>query len=41
MNLFLRVIVKLGRFVKLKKKNLGGNNLGINCKKFKGELEFA
>lgn len=40
MNLFLRVIVKLGRFVKLKK-NLGGNNLGINCKKFKGELEFA
>lgn len=40
-NLFLRATVKLERFIKLK--NLEGNNLGINSKKFEGdpELEYV
>lgn len=39
MNLFLRATVKLERFVK-KKKNLEGNNLSTNSKKFKEDPEL-
>lgn len=35
MSLFLRAMVKLARFVKLKKKNFRGNNFGTNSKKSK------
>lgn len=38
MNLFLRASVELERFVQLK--NLEGNHLGINSKKFKGDPEL-
>lgn len=40
MNLFLRATVKLERFVKLKEKNIEGNDLGTNSKKFKGDSEL-
>lgn len=37
---FLRATVKLERFVKLKEKNIEGNDLGTNSKKFKGDSEL-